>query len=113
MIVKHKRGKDGTLLSGGYGGKDFEIWFGIVANRQTIPGDRSALRPSGVRFGTNWITQRGAGANEVNEIADVIADLITSSKPYSLTGRIRKEARAKVDFFSARKLSKSHHRRSR
>ena len=94
---KTQRGKDGTFLSGDMATRILDL-VGIVANRQTIPGDRSALRPSGVRFGTNWITQRGAGTKEVIEIADIIADLITSSKPYSLTGRIRREARAKVDF---------------
>lgn len=98
---KTQIGADGTQLSGDMAARILDS-VGIVANRQTIPGDRSALRPSGLRFGTNWISQRGAGRDESLQIADVIADLITASQPYSLTGRIRKQARAKVDFETLR-----------
>ncbi|MCY4008603.1 MAG: serine hydroxymethyltransferase [Anaerolineaceae bacterium] len=98
---KTRIGADGTALSGDMAARILDL-VGIVANRQTIPGDRSALRPSGLRFGTNWISQRGAGRDEVLGIADVIADLITASRPYSLTGRIRRQARAKVDFETLR-----------
>ena len=94
---KTQRGDDGTALSGDMAARILDL-VGIVANRQTIPGDRSALRPSGLRFGANWVTQRGAGRKEMIEIADVIADLLGAALPYSLTGRIRKQARAKVDF---------------
>ena len=94
---KTQRGEDGAALSGDMAARILDL-VGIVTNRQTIPGDRSALRPSGLRFGANWVTQRGAGREEMTEIADVIADLLGATQPYSLTGRIRKQARAKVDF---------------
>ena len=97
LDCKTRRGEDGTALSGDMAARMLDL-VGIVANRQTIPGDRSALRPSGLRFGANWVTQRGAGRAEMIEIADVIADLLGAAQPYSLIGRRRKEARAKVDF---------------
>ena len=50
-------GEDGTSLSGDMAARLLDL-IGIVCNRQTIPGDRSALRPSGIRLGSPWLTQR-------------------------------------------------------
>ena len=67
---------------------------GIVTNRNTIPGDKSALNPSGVRMGTPWISQRGFKEDETSQVADIIADVLFSCEPY-YQGR---GLRAKVDF---------------
>jgi glycine hydroxymethyltransferase len=67
---------------------------GIVVNRNTIPGDRSARHPSGIRMGTPWVTQRGFRVEEMNQLADIIADLLWETKPY----RQGRALRAKVDF---------------
>ena len=48
----------GTALMGDPAARILDL-AGIVANRNTIPGDTTALYPSGVRLGTPWITQRG------------------------------------------------------
>ncbi|MCA9912048.1 MAG: serine hydroxymethyltransferase, partial [Anaerolineae bacterium] len=44
--LKTIRGEDGTALSGDMGARILDL-IGLVCNRQTIPGDTSALRPSG------------------------------------------------------------------
>ena len=49
-------------------------------------------------MGTPWITQRGIDQQGIDELGDIIADLLEACVPYSLTGRIRPLARAKVDF---------------
>ena len=90
-------GADGTKLSGDMAARILDL-AGIVVNRQTIPGDASALRPSGIRLGATWVTQRGMGAAEIDELADVIADVLEACAPFSLTGRLRPLPRAKVDF---------------
>jgi glycine hydroxymethyltransferase len=88
-------GEDGTPLSGDMAARILDL-VGIVCNRQTIPGDTSALRPSGIRLGMPWATQRGAGLAETEKLADIIADVLLACKPFSFSGK--NEARAKIDF---------------
>ncbi|MBW4436469.1 MAG: serine hydroxymethyltransferase [Pleurocapsa minor GSE-CHR-MK-17-07R] len=90
-------GPDGTPLSGDMAARILDL-AGIVANRNTIPGDPSALRASGVRLGTPWITQRGFREKEIDQLGDLIADLLAACVPFSYTGKKRAEPRAKVDF---------------
>lgn len=90
-------GADGTPLSGDMAARMLDL-VGIVANRNTIPGDASAFRASGVRLGTPWITQRGFKEAEIDRLADIIADVLCSAVPFSYTGRKRDEPRAKVNF---------------
>lgn len=88
-------GQDGTKLSGENAARILDL-IGVVCNRQTIPGDTSALRPSGIRLGTPWITQRGMGLAEIERLADIIADVLLACKPFSYTGK--DGARVKIDF---------------
>ncbi|KAK6454349.1 serine hydroxymethyltransferase mitochondrial precursor [Scheffersomyces xylosifermentans] len=44
----------------------------IAANKNTVPGDVSALFPSGLRVGTPAMTTRGFGAEEFNKAAELI-----------------------------------------
>jgi len=91
--TKSVKGKDGAWLSGDLAARILDV-AGIVTNRNTIPGDTSALNPSGVRLGTPWITQRGLKEKETRQVADMIADILFSCEPY-YQGR---KLRAKVDF---------------
>jgi len=45
---------------------------GIACNKNTCPGDKSALRPSGLRFGTPALTSRGFEADDFATTADFI-----------------------------------------
>ncbi len=90
-------GDDGTPLSGDMAARILDL-CGIVANRNTIPGDAAALRASGVRLGTPWITQRGFGEAEIDRLAEIIARVVKACVPFSYTGRKRDEPRAKIDF---------------
>ncbi len=83
---------------------------GIVTNRNTIPGDPSAFRASGVRLGTVWISQLGFGDAEIDKLAEAIATLLQACTPFAYTAagsKIRR--RAKVDWETlqqARKLAR-------
>lgn len=90
-------GPDGTPLSGDMAARILDL-AGVVCNRQTIPGDTSALRPSGIRLGTPWITQRGFGEHEIDMLADIIADVLTACIPFSYSGRKRDISRAAIPF---------------
>jgi len=91
------KAKDGVPLNGDLGARILDL-VGIVANRNTIPGDASALRSSGIRFGTPWLTQRGYGEADMVTIAEQISKLFKATTPYLMCGRVGKKTRAKVDF---------------
>ena len=86
-------GTDGTPLNGDVAARVLDL-AGIVANRQTLPGDSSAWTPSGVRMGATWITQRGFKEAEIDQLADIIADLLLAMQPFHYSD----QDRAKVSF---------------
>ncbi len=91
------KGADGTTLSGDIAARILDI-IGIVLNRNTIPGDKSALKASGIRMGTPCITQIGLKETDMKEIADIIADVLFAIHPYSMPGAKGKLQRARIDF---------------
>ncbi len=93
LDTKSIKGEDGAVLSGDLAARILDI-AGITTNRNTIPGDKSALRPTGVRMGMPWVTQRGFKEKESRALADAIADILQATKPYYQGKAIR----AKVDF---------------
>jgi len=68
----------------------------VVCNRNTIPGDRDAGRPSALRFGTAWITQRGLVEEDMREIAAAVCSVLKTAKPYAIGEK--RIPRARVDF---------------
>ncbi|VUZ44014.1 unnamed protein product [Hymenolepis diminuta] len=46
--------------------------MGITANKNTVPGDVSAFRPSGIRIGTPAVTTRGFGLKDMDRVAEFI-----------------------------------------
>lgn len=93
LDTKSIKGENGAYLSGDLAARILDI-AGVVANRNTIPGDTSALRPTGVRMGTHWITQRGFDEDTSVQLADAIADILHGITPYYQDTLLR----AKVDF---------------
>ncbi|MGE5376206.1 MAG: serine hydroxymethyltransferase [Bacteroidota bacterium] len=112
--VTSVKGPDGTPLSGDQAARILDI-VGVVVNRNTIPGDKNSLDPSGIRLGTPWITQRGFNEKTTRELTDIMADVILACAPYAVdTVRKGRARRAKIDFnmlndakLRVRKLAKS------
>lgn len=91
-------GKDGTPLMGEVASRILDL-SGIVVNRNTIPGDEGVFNPSGLRFGTVWVTQRGFRVAEIDDLAGLTAEVLQSCFPYVEPTQGRKmNYRAKVDF---------------
>ncbi len=90
-------GPDGTPLMGDPAARILDL-VGVVANRNTIPGDKTAAYPSGVRFGTPWITERGLKEADMEKLASSIAKLLKATQPYVLTKGRKRDYRARVDF---------------
>lgn len=48
----------------------------ILVNRNTVPGDKSALRPGGIRIGTPALTSRNFFEKDVEKVVDFIVEVI-------------------------------------
>ncbi|OGO21130.1 MAG: hypothetical protein A2Y54_10235 [Chloroflexi bacterium RBG_16_51_16] len=98
LDVTSFKGEDGTALNGDQAARILDL-VGIVVNRNTIPGDKNSLDPSGIRLGTPWITQRGFNEVKTRELADILVDVLQACAPHSVdTPHKGKQRRAKVDF---------------
>ena len=76
-------------------GKQAEIILGeagITVNKNTVPGEqRSPMVTSGVRIGTPAMTTRQMSTGESAQVADWIADVLTSPQDEELRVRVRQE----------------------
>ena len=53
---------------------------GIIANRNSVPGDPSPFKPSGIRLGTPSLTTRGMKEKDMVVIANLIHRAIRGEK---------------------------------
>jgi len=97
LDCKTIQGQDGTPLMGGVTAAILDL-LGIVVNKNTIPGDKTAAYPSGIRLGTPWVTQRGLREPEMEQIADIIARAMQATEPFTYTGVRGPAYRGKIDF---------------
>jgi glycine hydroxymethyltransferase len=44
----------------------------VVSNKNTVPGDKSAMKPGGLRLGSPAMTTRGFGPEDFQRVADII-----------------------------------------
>jgi glycine hydroxymethyltransferase len=70
---------------------------GIVANKNTIPGDVQTSLAMGIRLGTPWLTQRGFGPAEIDAVAGLIHKVVTGIRPFSYMGLSGELPRGKIE----------------
>ena len=68
----------------------------IACNKNSIPGDKSALTPCGIRIGTPAMTSRGFGEKDFERVAQYIDDSIKICK--EVQASLPKEANKLKDF---------------
>lgn len=69
---------------------------GITVNKNTIYGDENPAHPSGLRFGTTWVTQRGMGPAEMERIAEIAGEVLRNIHAFSYIGLSGLLGRGKV-----------------
>lgn len=72
-------------------------------NRNTVPGDKSALRPGGIRIGTPALTSRNFFEKDVEQVVEFMVDALNLAKEISTalgksTLKIYKEALEKDEW---------------
>jgi len=80
---------------------------GITANKNALPGDATGVRPSGIRFGTVVLSQRGMGVSEMDAIAELVAKVLHGIEPFqtrSLGGAI---VRGRIDYGVLREVKET------
>jgi len=88
--------KTGFPLKGEVSARILDL-CGLVVNKNTIPGDKTAADASGIRLGTPWITQRGLGKENMDKLAEIIYYVLTNIQPFSYIGLRRDLFRGKIN----------------
>jgi glycine hydroxymethyltransferase len=66
---------------------------GVAANKNTVPGDKSALVPGGLRMGTPAMTSRGFGEDDFVRVADIVDRAVSIALRLDKTARKAAEER--------------------
>ncbi|EOI0380472.1 serine hydroxymethyltransferase [Campylobacter coli] len=111
MDRKYKLVSDGTdnhlvlmsFLEREFSGKDADLALGnagITANKNTVPGEtRSPFVTSGLRLGTPALTARGFKENEIQIVANYIADILDDIQNTHLQKEIKEKLKTLVSNF--------------
>ncbi|GMV80111.1 MAG: hypothetical protein AMXMBFR7_12950 [Planctomycetota bacterium] len=85
LLIDLKRFKvqGGGILDGETASRLLEN-VGLVCNKNTLPGDRSAADSSGLRFGTPWLTQRGIKPEQLKQLAKTTRELLASATAFQV-----------------------------
>ena len=64
---------------------------GVASNKNTVPGDKSAMKPGGLRMGTPAMTTRGFQPADFSRVADIVDHAV------GITQKIDKAARSEAE----------------
>ena len=86
----------GMRLTGEIAGRLLDM-AGIVVNKNTVRGDRSAVHPSAVRLGTVWMSQLGYDEADMDRLAELITTLLKGVHPFRYLEGQAYVGRGKID----------------
>lgn len=65
---------------------------GVASNKNTVPGDKSAMKPGGLRMGTPAMTTRGLMPDDFTRVAEVVDRAVTITQNLDKKARDESEA---------------------
>ncbi|PGH14794.1 hypothetical protein AJ79_02810 [Helicocarpus griseus UAMH5409] len=87
LVDLKNRGVDGARVE-----RVLEL-CGVASNKNTVPGDKSALKPGGLRLGTPAMTSRGFQPQDFVRVADIVDRAVTITQKLDKTAKADAEAK--------------------
>lgn len=88
LIDLKDRGVDGARVE-----RVLEL-VGVASNKNTVPGDKSAMKPGGLRMGSPAMTTRGLQPEDFVRVADIVDRAVTITQSLDKTAREESEAKS-------------------
>jgi glycine cleavage system T protein len=95
----------GQVLTGEIASRLLDLCH-ITCNKNTILGDTNPAHPTGLRFGTTWVTQRGMGRPEMRRLAEIVHRILTSTSAFSYIEASGDVGRGKLDLGFMREMAR-------
>ncbi|CRG90460.1 glycine hydroxymethyltransferase [Talaromyces islandicus] len=89
LVDLKNRGVDGARVE-----RVLEL-CGVAANKNTVPGDKSALKPGGLRLGTPAMTSRGFQPEDFGRVGDIVDRAVTITQKLDKAARESAEAKGR------------------
>lgn len=89
LVDLKSRGVDGARVE-----RVLEL-CGVASNKNTVPGDKSAMKPGGLRIGTPAMTSRGFQPEDFTRVADIVDRAVTITQKLDKTAREDAEAKGR------------------
>jgi glycine hydroxymethyltransferase len=84
-------------IDGARGDKVLED-IGIAVNKNTCPGDKSALKPSGLRLGAPPLTSRTLKNDDIKQVMEFFDEaMVIAIEAHKASGPLLKEFKAKLE----------------
>ena len=89
LVDLKDRGVDGARVE-----RVLEL-VGVASNKNTVPGDKSAMKPGGLRMGTPAMTTRGFQPEDFTRVAEIVDRAVTITQKLDKTAREESEAKGR------------------
>ena len=96
LIDLKNRGVDGARVE-----RVLEL-VGVASNKNTVPGDRSAMKPGGLRMGSPAMTTRGLLPDDFVRVANIVDRAVTITQNLDKTAKEESEAKGQKNPGSVR-----------
>lgn len=89
LVDLKNRGVDGARVE-----RVLEL-VGVASNKNTVPGDKSAMKPGGLRMGSPAMTTRGFQPEDFTRVAEIVDRAVTITQKLDKTAREDSEAKGR------------------